>query len=268
MELIIVDGHSTDGTLQILRQIPNIVSIKCTILHENEGLGTARQIVVDTAKGKYIIWVDGDMILSENFVRNQVEFMEEHQTTGLGVGLIWFPPKASPILIMEVAPLMPKHYQNGIWDTKVTTKLPGTNGTISRVELLRNIGGFDKKITGAGEDQDIARKIDAAGWLICRTRAVFYETHGNLSSWSALWRKYFWYGSGSFNLYRRGIYKISILRMNPIAGLISGILLLPKSYLIHHRKIVFLCPLHFSFKMFAWLLGFIKAASSNQSLVI
>ena len=31
---------------------------------------------MDNAKGKYIIWVDGDMILSRDFVKKLLEFME------------------------------------------------------------------------------------------------------------------------------------------------------------------------------------------------
>ena len=55
---------------------------------------------------------------------------------------------------------------------------------------------------------------------------------------------------------KNGIYVFSLLRSNPLAGLIAGVLAVPKAYLLIHRKILILIPFHFCFKMFAWFYGF------------
>ena len=75
MELIAVDGFSQDKTLPIVRDKLKNATLKNRILRENRGLGHARQMVVDNAAGDYIVWVDGDMILTEDYISRQVEFM-------------------------------------------------------------------------------------------------------------------------------------------------------------------------------------------------
>ena len=47
------------------------------------GLGVARQIVVDKACGKYIVWVDDDVTLPKDFVRKQVGYMEQNPHVGI-----------------------------------------------------------------------------------------------------------------------------------------------------------------------------------------
>ena len=78
MEVIVVDGGSQDKTLKIITQCLSETSIKATFFSERVGLGFARQIVVDHAKGKYVVWVDGDILLSKNYLRHQVDFMENN----------------------------------------------------------------------------------------------------------------------------------------------------------------------------------------------
>jgi len=83
IEIIIVDGKSIDETLKIIKRILKRCDIKSRIFIENKGLGFARQLVVENASGKYIVWVDGDMIIPNDFVRKQVEFMEKNPKVGL-----------------------------------------------------------------------------------------------------------------------------------------------------------------------------------------
>lgn len=86
MELIVVDGCSDDGTLDIVKSRLKNSGIEARIFCESEGLGRARQIVVDNAQSDYIIWVDSDMILSKDFVSKQVMFMEKNPEVGIAKG--------------------------------------------------------------------------------------------------------------------------------------------------------------------------------------
>ncbi len=49
---------------------------------ENKGLGASRQIVIDNAEGDYVIWVDDDFVLQEDFVTKHVEFMDNNPLLG------------------------------------------------------------------------------------------------------------------------------------------------------------------------------------------
>jgi glycosyltransferase involved in cell wall biosynthesis len=257
MELIVADDGSSDGTLQVVKNRISKSDISCRIFSFDEkGLGYARNMVVQNAKGKYLIWVDSDNILTKDFVKKQVEFMEKNPNVGMASGMIWFPEQANIVLKLELAPLIAKYHGHVFWNNQEVTKLPGTAGMICRTDLLRQIGGFDKTITGAGEDQDVATRILNLGWYIRRTDVLFYETHGGMTTLKQLWDKYVWYGLSAFPLYHRSLYKISILFMNPLAGLLSGLKVAKAAYPILYKKSVFLSPLHYQFKMFAYLKGF------------
>jgi GT2 family glycosyltransferase len=120
------------------------------------------------------------------------------------------------------------------------------------------VSGFDERLKGAGEDQDVARRIEDAGWLICLNDAAFRETHGGMSTIKDLLRKYFWYGYGNQSLYRKNRKLLSLPRMCPPAGFIAGFFYSLTAYRVFGQRRVFLLPFHFGLKMTAWSLGFIK----------
>ena len=87
MKLVIVDDGSKDNTLSIARDFASETDIETMICSSGgKGLGFSRQIVVDNAQGDYIIWVDGDMVLTKGFVRKNVEFMEKNSRVGAARG--------------------------------------------------------------------------------------------------------------------------------------------------------------------------------------
>lgn len=263
LEVIFVDDGSIDRTLSIIYKYVRKMDIRCKVFSgEQIGLGHARNLVIENAEGEYVIWVDSDNILTENYIQKQVEFMNENRNVGIAVGMFWIQPGANPILTLELAPLIAKYFARKLWEADDVTKLPGAAGTMCRVDLIKKIGGFDKTISGAGEDQDIAKKINEAGWLICRTEATLFETRGGMSTFKDLWNKYFWYGFSAFPLHYRRIYAISIFLVNPFAGFVSGLRVAATTYPLLHRRILFLSPVHFAFKMFAYLRGFNKAKQS------
>jgi glycosyltransferase involved in cell wall biosynthesis len=254
MEVIFVDDGSEDETPLIIDEYASKMDMNVKIFrHEWKGLGFSRNVVVKNASGKYIVWVDGDMILPKDFVRKHVEFMEKNPEVGIGKAKYGFLDENSLVAFLENLPFMVHDSK----DIPLDLKLPGTGGAIFRVEAIHKIGGFDEHLDGVGEDQDIAYRIKADGWQIRRTNVYFYERR--VKSWRDLWRKYFWYGYGNYRLYRKNRRIISPTRMNPVAGFLAGCLYIPESYRLMRKKTVFLLPLHFTFKMVAWFIGFSKS---------
>lgn len=68
IELIIVDDGSTDTTPSILDRIAEKDKRVIIIHKENGGVSAARNTALDIASGEYIIFVDGDDYLSEDYV--------------------------------------------------------------------------------------------------------------------------------------------------------------------------------------------------------
>ena len=76
-ELIVVDGNSTDGTRDILKEL----NVK--ILNDpGKGLALARQIALNTVKGDYICFVGDDNIIIQDGIRLLKQYMIEHDWIG------------------------------------------------------------------------------------------------------------------------------------------------------------------------------------------
>lgn len=75
-ELIIVDDHSTDKTLEVVRQF-KCEKIKVITLARNSGVAKARNRGVSAARGRYICFLDADDLWQPSKLKHQVEFMKE-----------------------------------------------------------------------------------------------------------------------------------------------------------------------------------------------
>lgn len=80
-ECIIVNDGSTDNSLQVINE--NIDSRFKVITIENGGVANARNIAVKEAKGKYILAVDSDDILYDDYTLEGIEYLESHPECGL-----------------------------------------------------------------------------------------------------------------------------------------------------------------------------------------
>ncbi|MEM3640818.1 MAG: glycosyltransferase [Candidatus Bathyarchaeia archaeon] len=252
MELIVVDGCSTDSTLDIVRDKLKDSNLKVRIFCENKGLGYARQLVVDNANGKYILWVDADMVLPRDFVKKQVLFMEGSPKVGIAKGRYGICMKDNMVALLEDVEFAVTFRNEG----EASTLALGASGCIYRVEAVRQAGGFDINMRGAAEDQDVENRVKAAGWLLYISPAVFYEKRR--STWKALWDEYFWHGIGAAHLFSKNRRAIKVFKMLPPVALFMESLRVPLAYKLTGRFAAFLLPFHYFFKRTAWIIGFVK----------
>jgi glycosyltransferase involved in cell wall biosynthesis len=260
MEIVFVDDGSEDRTPQIISGYISKMDINAKVFQTKwQGLGPARNLIVNNADGEYIVWVDADEILPASYIRKQVEYMEKNPDVGITAGVV-NTVKGNLVLNLELIPSIINHInfgkpKNFLWKTE---RLPGTGGATFRVKALRQVNGFDEQLTGVGEDQDVAQRVRNAGWLIRLNDAQFYELHGGMATFKDLWKKYRWYGYGGEKIYRQNRELFSFPRMSPVAGLLTGVFYSLIAYKLLHQKEVFLLPLHYGLKMTAWMLGFIQ----------
>jgi glycosyltransferase involved in cell wall biosynthesis len=256
MEIVFVDDGSADNTLKVVKRILPEIDIDSRILSGKwQGLGSARNAVIRNALGDYIVWVDADEILAEDFVRKQVNAIEGNSRAAIVTGKIGILQDESIILALDLIPNVVEYSRQ---DWKGESKFPGTGGSTYRVAAAKQVGGFDEKIIGLGEDIEIAYRIRQAGWSIVPGEGVFYESHGKLSSWSKLLQRNVVQGIQSRRLYEKTSTFYSLKRINPVASAIAGVLYAVQGYKVTRRKIVFLLPFHFSVKMLFWFYGFCK----------
>ena len=247
IEVIVVDDGSKDNTLLKVRGFALKMDLQVKILHFKwQGIGQSRNVVARNAEGKYIAWVDSDMVLPDNFIQEQYHFMENNPKVGVAKAVYGIIPEANLVASLENMSFVA---ENSRYEC-------GTGGSIYRTEALRQVGNFDERLRFAGEDHDAAFKISAAGWLLRRSPAVFYEYPR--TTWRNLWTKYFHWGYGLHDACQKNQNLLVLYEMTPLAGFVGGLRRASIAYKLTHKKRIFLLPLQFVFKLNAWCLGYLK----------
>jgi len=259
VEVIFVDDGSEDETLSIINDYASKMDIRVKIFHHKwKGLGSSRNVVVNDACGDYIIWVDGDMILSTDYVKKQVDFMEHHHEVGIAKGKQALEPGDNLLATLETYSRAAGRMVD-YTSEKARSKALGTGGSIYRIEAIKQAGMFDENLKGYGEDFDMEIRVRKIGWVLHTIDAKFldYERYG--LTWKNLWLRY--WRRGYFTHYflhkNRGL--LSHCRMITPVAFLSGLLSAYNLFRLTRQKEVFLLPFQCTFKMTAWYFGFIRS---------
>lgn len=90
-ELICVEDVSTDNTASILEVYQNKDKrIHIIKHHQNSGLSAVRNTGLDFAKGKYVLFVDGDDFISSNLLSETVSCAEKNELDEVSFGYKFF----------------------------------------------------------------------------------------------------------------------------------------------------------------------------------
>jgi len=256
MEAIVVNDGSTDGTLAVVTDLFSKTKIATRVYQGGgKGLGVVRQIVVDNAKGEYVVWVDDGLILPTDHVQKQVEFMDNNPKVGQARAKWGWYEKGG--LLNSLENLMVLAYESEITSETDSSKLRGIGGSICRLDALRQVGGFDKRIKSSGEDIELSAKLKSSGWQLAISQAKFYYSFAD--TWKSLWRQNFSYGYGGHYVKHKHADAISLLSMFPVVGFFVGLVSSFRVYRLTRRTASFLLPIHFIFKRTAWFFGFLKS---------
>ncbi|MCJ7768182.1 glycosyltransferase [Candidatus Bathyarchaeota archaeon] len=247
MEIVIVDGCSRDRTLPILASVTSRTHVRARVYSdEGRGLGYARQMVVDRAAGRYIVFVDSDVQLLGGFIQRQVEFMDANPRVGVAVGK-YMHQEGPPISLLLSL------YNHITW-----TDYFGNDATIYRPQAIKAAGGFDENIKGACEDLDMITRIQANGWLHCvNANAAFYHT--SRDALREFWTEQTWFGYGEHYISHKHKNPFDRRRHLPIESLVYRLRLAAKAYEFSRRRLSFFMPILLAFGGMAWWMGFIRA---------
>jgi glycosyltransferase involved in cell wall biosynthesis len=244
IEIIVVDACSKDKTINIIQNILSETRVKYILLFDKgEGLSAARQMVLENASGDYILWLDSDVVLSNSFLKSQLDFMEKNPEVGIVKGKAEYCERTSN-LIGNVHGLLLSTLETNI-------------ATICRTKALKEANGFDKRIRGACEDVDIETRMLLKGWRsVMNSTAKFY--HVAKDTLKSIYAQNVWYGEGEHFLHHKYEGFVDILRKLPPIPFLFGLTIARKAYWKYRKKKAFLIPFLCVFISICWLLGFIK----------
>lgn len=257
-KIIVVDGNSEDKTIPIIKNLLSRTDIRFCILSDGgKGLSKARSIVVENASGKYILWVDGDIVLPTNHISEQVKFMEQNTRIGIVRGVVrgkMGASKGESLCALLETLSCSAHVKTNV-RTKATPALLGTAGSTFRLKALKQVGNFDTNLRGAGEDVEIAFRMKSAGWLLSINQEI---THINRDRWKDLWAEHSWWGYGGHYVGHKFAGSVSFWPKLPPVAFASGIMHAFRVYQKTRLKACFLLPVYYVFTGMAWLDGFVN----------
>jgi N-acetylglucosaminyl-diphospho-decaprenol L-rhamnosyltransferase len=182
-EIIVVDNNSADGSAELLR--PLFPEVHWIVNTENEGFSRANNQGLAAAAGEYILFLNPDTVLPEDFARDCLTF---HQSTpnvgGLGVRMIdgngqflkesrrGFPtPWVAFCKLSGLTSLFPhsrrfSRYYLGYLPAgqpHPASVLSGACFLVSRTALYQT-GPFDETFFMYAEDIDLSFRLEKAGY--------------------------------------------------------------------------------------------------------
>ena len=164
LEIIIIDNFSTDNSIKVAESLLSSTNVNYAILQYKGSLGLLRQIILDKARGKYIIWIDADAIVSKNFIKKQLKFAENLKDVKLGAVLpIILSYNTESILARGIG------YKWAISTVRALlrsrTPFLGMLGALTPRETMKKVGGFNIKLM-SGEDTDLFYRMKRLGYKI------------------------------------------------------------------------------------------------------
>ncbi len=177
LEVIVVDGHSTDGT------VAAALDFQVKVYYQEHGAaGAARQIGVENAVGDYVAFTDADCIPDGDWLRSLTDAFED-DIAAVGGGMInvgeglWV---KSINLAMTSFLGSGRSIQGRIFKTKQLVNWHGIgcfNGMYRR-EAIMAVGGFNVNLRGADETELNRRLFKSGRKLLYTPDTVVRHDHG------------------------------------------------------------------------------------------
>lgn len=187
-EVIIVDGMSSDKTIEIAKQYP------VKIYYDyGKGIGFARRIGVEKAQGTFIAMIDSDSWIPLRWFESMLENFEKDPRLG---GIEDECPSCNldaliPKLEFYVRQLRRKR------EKEIQTKVDGrcyigTSNSVWSRKAIIEAGNFDPNFHVC-EDLDLSYRVWKRGYrLKIDTEITSY--HSFLTTWLKLFKQQFWWG--------------------------------------------------------------------------
>jgi succinoglycan biosynthesis protein ExoA len=198
MEVVIADGHSTDGTRETIadfrRSFPDLV---LRVVDNNiRSIPAALNRAIEASKGDVILRLDAHSGPYPDYVSRCVEALEAGK--GDNVGGVWeIHPSRENWIAESIAEAA--SYPLGVGDALYRhTKQPGSVDTVPfgcfRRELIERIGKFDETLL-TNEDYEFNARIRRSGgtiWLDPSIKAVYFSRADLIELARQYWRYGYW----------------------------------------------------------------------------
>ncbi|MBS7634297.1 glycosyltransferase [Candidatus Bathyarchaeota archaeon] len=201
LEIIIVDGGSTDRTVEIAKIYP--VQI---IVESRRGINVARNAGVKSSKGEILVFTDSDCVVPKDWVRKIVEDFRDQSVGCLGGSALRYEDNfLSRYADISVVPVLRRFRKREILDSvKLLLRYPAGCNMAFRREAMEKAGLFNEKIHYGFDEDDLAERVCKLGYkMLLDPEVIVWHKHRR--SLLNLLKQFFNYGKGGALLIRTGV---------------------------------------------------------------
>lgn len=194
-EIIIVDNASTDKTPKLVKE--KYKKVKVIENKKNLGFAVANNQGITKARGKYLLLLNSDTILTKDVLQKMVDYLDQNPQVGVVTCKVLLPngkidpachrgfptPWAAVSYFLGLEKMFPNNplfSQYHLWYKPLDTihEIDSPTGAffLVRREVVKSVGLLDESFFMYGEDLDWAFRIKKKGWKIMYNPAS-YITH-------------------------------------------------------------------------------------------
>lgn len=146
LEILVIDGNSTDKTETICKTFPEVTFIR----QKDRGIPNAYNQGIETSKGKFISFISHDDIWKPDKLEKQINYMLEHPHIEFTITKAKF--------FLEAGYNLPTNFKKELLNKGVVAYIMET--LVTRKTLFQKVGVFDTSYP-TGEDLDwFSRVLD------------------------------------------------------------------------------------------------------------
>jgi glycosyltransferase involved in cell wall biosynthesis len=196
-EIIVKDGESSDGTVEIAKKYANMV-----VSSKDRSVSDARNQGAKHAKANLLVFVDADTILPPNMLQRIAEIVENKEIIGGSCRKLPGNKKLLDRLIYE--------FVNISTHLCVYLRIGGAHGNCMFIKknIFKKVGGFNPKIQIA-EEQELVRKAMKFGKFVFLQDLYVTEYPRRIQRWGRLRLYMTWFNGTlrSFKVPKKQIYE-------------------------------------------------------------
>ena len=192
VEIIIVDGHSTDDTVEIAKRYG------CKIVYEDIGtIGGARDLGVKESSGEFIAFTDADCVVDTKWIKNLIKHFSNEDVAAVGGPNVTSEDDTSFAKCVGIVLtfLSKPGARYGLNANKVMEIYHNpTCNVMYRKSVLEEVGGFNHDLI-AEDDEELDYRIKEKGYKILYTPDA-KVLHYRRPTWRKFAKMAFNYGIG------------------------------------------------------------------------
>jgi len=173
-EVFVVDNHSDDDSVEIVRQVYPWVNLIVNL--ENLGFAKANNQAIRRAQGEYVLLLNPDTVVSQDTFRGVLAFMDEHPKAGsAGVMMCYENGSRAPesrravptpwVAARKMLGFTKRYYLSDLpWNQPCKIEVVSGAFCLLRHQALKTVGLLDEDFFMYGEDIDLSYRLLKGGW--------------------------------------------------------------------------------------------------------